>query len=283
MLRWTLASVFLLAMPFAGCSDSVVGPVDTAPRREAGPDQRLSDTLPQADSRPDQSPKVDVPAGPCSAKVESINGKPAGTYTVLTSADDQDKAQPGFQINVEVLLIGRPDGTAVELSVTGLATKPTATTSGGKASFTGVTVDDKLAVVSLRPEVPGCTGTALVLNVQADPTCSFADPQDGVTLTQKNNKNPGGTSFVYDVRVNTTNAAAGQVILRVNGAQTGTVQTPNPLTGLTIFPTITLPSQLGVKLEAEVSKGTLKSTCTITVNIDTAAPACSLEQLQPPP
>lgn len=222
-------------------------------------------------------PTGDGTVATCTINITSINGKAVSTYTRLSSLDDQDKNKTGIQIDVDATVIGLVEGSTASISVTNLTPNPTAKVKDGKASFTGVTVDANLASVTIKPE--GCGGSAVVLNIQQDPSCTITAPQDGAKLYSKDDKISGNATFDYDVQVQTKNGISGQIELKVGSASQG-VRSPNDF-GFVTFPNVVFPAGTGLKLEATVTVGTLSAKCTATVDVDIAAPTCNLSGFDP--
>ncbi|MFH1130053.1 MAG: hypothetical protein V1754_01880 [Pseudomonadota bacterium] len=178
---------------------------------DAGPDA-ITDALKDNDAIPNED-GVDGTAG-CKLTVSEINGASATSITNLTTSDDQDPVEEGIQLNIKVAASGVPDGTTIELSVTNLATNPSAEAIKGVASFMGVTVDSTLTDVTITPSAPDlstCAGTPLRLGVVLDPKCVITAPVDGTTLN----------TAIYDVVVQTYNGVGGKVELYVGGFPNG--------------------------------------------------------------
>ncbi|MCA9672937.1 MAG: FG-GAP repeat protein [Myxococcales bacterium] len=268
-------AALLLVAP--GCDDD--GGTDASTEKVLPKDQGVdTDGL-----VPDQSP--DLPPKDCQLRVIEINGMAVDTIAQIDSTLDQDANTAGVQVDIKVSVVGAPDGTEVTLNVTDLSPAPTATSANGEATFTGVTLDPaKTPVATFTAAASNCTGFELKRNTQPDPSCTFAQPTAGVTLTKANDKIPQTPEFEYDVRVNTANAPGGNVALEVNGTpSTNSPATPNAATGVaTFFSTqLSAPASKMVTLKATVTRGPLSATCEITFTLNITATPCTLNDPSP--
>ena len=278
-----ICAASLLVLP--ACSDDVV-PLDT------GPDIGIDGSLVEAGL--DTGPGIE--AGGCSLVIEAYNvnvkGKKteveASKKTAFSSADDLDTTKAGIQVGVIVKVNNSPDGTKVSLAVTGQITQD-ALSTGKKATFTTVTIDSKLQLVTLKASAAGCTDDSATKTVVPDPSCSIISPTKA-TLTSKDNEDTTGSGkFKYSIIVATANAYPGDVDLSVSASAT-TPSPANPTSSkktLNAVGTVTFTgtemnngdNYITATVRVQVDTATeLKATCkpaTDPVKVNTTAPACT--------
>lgn len=257
------------------CSD------DVAPIPDAGADMNIIDQKVTDTTIDVSNTDTTIDGSSCTLGIAKINGADVATITKIDSSFDQDSSTSGWQVDVEVSVIGKPDGTTVSLAVTGLSPKPTATSSSGKATFTGVTIDPKVgSLVKFAAEVAGCSSQSQTFSIQQDPTCTIVKPPDGKQLYPIDDEIPNNNTFDYTITVQTTNASGGTVELKIGSASQGSVTVPT--TGLVSFAQKVLPENTST-LTATVTVGKVTATCTSKVTVTTGAPTCTLGQFDPKP
>jgi hypothetical protein len=248
--------VLTVAMGLAACGErasSSDGALD--PRDSRGLDMGWSD-LPRVDAAPRDLGLPDKPCS-CNLAITKINGKPFSAASTLSVGDT---------ITVELVAPCLRDGTVVTVTVTGYTSKLTAALSGGKAIFPGLNIDD-VATLRISTDVPGCSD--LLYGVIKSPACTIVYPPHGSTLTTPPS----------EVKVATTNAFNGTVILRVNSAVQGTPQNPDPF-GVVTFKSISISTGV-TTLQAEVTVAMVTRICQSTVTVP-PPPKCVLT-VSPPP
>lgn len=126
----------------------------------------------------------------CELGFTSINGAAAEEVSELTSADDQDSAQEGFQIDVVVSAGGVGNGK--ELTLSGGDEDMVATVTGEEATFTGYTIPVDL-LVNLQVTGPdNCTPATKSLLVRTSSVaCTFVGRENGEMVSCSN---PGDDS-----------------------------------------------------------------------------------------
>ena len=114
----------------------------------------------------------------CELGFTTINGTAADEVSELTSADDQDLAQEGFQIDVVVSAGGVGDGK--ELTLSGGGEEMVATVTGEEATFTGYTIPVDLLVDLQITGPDNCTPVTKSLLVRTSSVaCTFVGRENG--------------------------------------------------------------------------------------------------------
>lgn len=265
--RFSVAAVVLLCA--SNCGDS-------PPAADLGPehDARIADRSPPA---PDAPPA-------CTLRVTAISGADPAGLRAIDATLDRDADADGIQLDVDVEVIGKPDGTEVALEVTDVSPAPTAVSSAGAASFKVITVDPELTpLLTIHPKADGCVGTAISYAVQTAPSCMFVSPPDGALLFTRDDKIAGNASFDVDVVVATESLGGGSVDLFVDGTQVAT-GARGDARGVATFFAVALPRTPGghVDLLATLRTGNVMASCQAKLTLDTGGPPCALTAFDPP-
>lgn len=238
-----------------------------------------SDNATRVDARGPRDGGGDL-ARTCALTITHINGVSATSLATVGPVDDRDAAQPGLQLDVDLQVGGTAPPVEARLTVTGLAADLVGPVVSGGVALRGVTVSSGLSRVLLTASADGCTGDQRSLTVQPVPECVFESPVDGAKLGADDDRDPAPGSYAIDVVVRTREAAAGVVLLRVDGF----AQPAQPVgaDGRVRLPAVVVPTAQAVQLTADVTVEGVKRSCRAGITVTTAAPSCAL-QLTPPP
>ncbi|PID39154.1 MAG: hypothetical protein CSA65_05785 [Proteobacteria bacterium] len=255
----SLAMVGAVALALLGCSDD-------SQTADAGMDFRR-------DAPWEMS--ADMPPGACALKIARINSKDVSEIKKISAADDQNTATANvIDLDIEVTGTNLSDGATLTLKVSKVSDLTELATSG-MATFAGVPVPvaGQSTKLTFRAEATGCTAGVFVVDFESPPTCVFIAPMDGATLGAAQDADLSTPGFQYAIEVQTQNAEGGTLGLNLAGSS---IHTEDPIAsgGRVTHTTNLQPGEN--KLEAEVERDGVKTTCAATVTVSTSLPTCTI-------